>query len=180
MKLDPKYFPPFLIVMALVAALLITYFTVTSQQGQRESFREYAFQQDSLQTAYMPVWEGEDSLGVESFPNRYVILDFWATWSNFSEEIHSELQALADEYPNRVVIVAAVVKDRPADVNDYINRHDYPFRFVNGTLVFNRFRIPGLPTQFVFNPSGKLLNVHFGMPEENRYDSLRTLLSDEQ
>lgn len=180
MKLDPKYFPPFLIIVALAAALLITYFTMSSQQGQREAFKEYIFEQDSLQTAYMPVWEGEDSLGVESYQNRYVILDFWATWSNFSEEIHTELQKLVREYPDQVVVLAAVVKDRPDKVNAYIQRHDFPFEYVHGTLVFNRFRLPGLPTRFVFSPSGELLNVHFGASEAAQYDSLRILLSNEQ
>ena len=54
MKLDQKYFVPFLAVVAIATALLITFFTVSSQQGQREAFREAIMQQDSLRNEVMP------------------------------------------------------------------------------------------------------------------------------
>lgn len=179
MKLDPKYFPPFLIILAVAAALLITYFTVSSQQGQRDTFREYAMEQDSLQSAQMPEWEGSDSLNVVSFPGQYVIVDFWATWSNYSEEIHDELNRLKEDHPNKLTVIAAVVRDRPQDVNDYIERRDDPFLYTDGTKIFNQYSLPGLPVQIVYKPSGELMDVFYGLSDSAKVDSLNTLLSDE-
>lgn len=179
MKLDPKYFPPFLIILAIIAALLITYFTVSSQQEQRETFREYVMQQDSLQSALLPEWEGSDSLSVKNFPDQYVVIDFWATWSQYSGEVHDELKVMLEDHPNKLTVISAVVKDRPQEVNEYINRRDDPFQYVDGTEVFNRYGLPGLPVQIAYKPDGELMDVFYGMSDSAKFDSLNTLLDEE-
>lgn len=179
MKLDQKYFVPFLAVVAVATALLITFFTISSQQGQREAFREAITRQDTLRTEHMPLWQSEDSLAVSAIPEKYVVLDFWATWSNFSEEVHRELAALAEEHPQRIEIIAAVVQDQPEKINAYIERHNFPFRFVQGTEVFNKYSVPGMPTDIVFDPEGKVVDVLFGYPDSTQFDRLHGLLTDE-
>jgi len=180
MKIDVKYFVPFLLVVALAAALLIAFFTVNSQRGQRQTFREGILQQDSLKTEYMKYIDGRDSLRIQSFQDQYVILDFWATWSNFSEDAHKELAELVRDYPGRVQVIAAVVQDKKEKVSSYIEQHSFPFLFVEGTDIFNRYHIPGLPTQLVYDLSGEIMDIHFGYIDSTEYDRLRTRLNDEE
>lgn len=178
MKLDQKYFVPFLAVVAIVTALLITFFTISSQKGQREVFRNYILKQDSLSTEQMPLLKESDSLSVSDFKKKFVVLDFWATWSNFSEDAHYQLNNLVQQYPDTLEIIAAVVEDQQEKIDAYIGRHNFPFHFVNGTAVFNKYNIPGMPTEIVYSPDGRIIDIFFGYSDSTQYDSLRTLLSD--
>lgn len=178
MKLDQKYFIPFLAVVAIATALLITFFTISSQKGQREVFRKFILQQDSLRTEQMVLLNKGDSLSVSDFQNKFVVLDFWATWSNFSEDAHYRLEQLVRQYPDTLEVIAAVVEDQQQKIDAYMGRHNFPFHFVEGTVVFNKYDIPGMPTEIVYNPEGKIIDIFFGYSDSTQYDSLRTLLSD--
>ena len=181
MKLDEKYFAPFLAVVAIGAALLILFFTVNNQQGREQSFKKEMARQDSLKYQYMPVIGGDDSLRVQSFPDRYVILDFWATWtSSFSLGAHQQLGQLKASNPDKIEILAAVVQDKNPNVKEYMNRYDFPFRFVEGTRAFNKFGVPGVPTQLVYAPGGKLESIFTGYADSTRMDSLKTIITDGQ
>jgi thiol-disulfide isomerase/thioredoxin len=176
MRLDNKYFVPFIVVAALVTAVLIAYFTVSSQMSLRTSFRHRILVQDTLRHEAFPVLDGSDSLKVTDFNGKYVVLDFWATWSNFSQDSHEQLAQLASANPEDVEVLAAVVEDKRQEVSNYIRLNDFPFRFVNGTAVFNKYRVPGLPTQLVYSPDGELVSIFFGYSDSTQYDSLRTLI----
>lgn len=178
MKLDQKYFVPFLAIVAVLTALLITFFTISSQKGQRQVFRNYILQQDSLKLEKMPVLYESDSLSVSDFNDKFVILDFWATWSNFSEDAHIQISELVKQHPDNLEVIAAVVEDRQEKIDAYIERHNFPFHFVNGTIVFNKYDIPGMPTEIIYSPGGKIIDVYFGYSDSTQYDSLRTLISN--
>lgn len=177
MKLDQKYFVPFLAIVAIITAVLITFFTISSQKGQRQAFREYIISQDSLKREKMPVLSSTDSLSVRSFSGKYVILDFWATWSNFSEDIHLQLAGLARQYPDSLEVIAALVQDKQEEADRYIKRHNFPFHFVDGTTVFNKYNVPGMPTELLYDRRGTLVEVFFGHTNFTKFDRLRTLMN---
>lgn len=180
MKLDEKYFIPFLAILAVVSALLIVFFTVNSREGREQAFRKKMARQDSLRFASFPVIGSQDSLGVHSYPNSYVVIDFWATWtSSFSEGAHRQLARLKKQHPERLEVIAAVVEDKRQRVQQYIDRYRYPFHYVNGTRVFNHFGVPGVPTQLVYRPGGTLHSIFSGYADSTRLDSLQTILSNE-
>lgn len=179
MKIDQKYFVPFVIIMAVVSAFIIAYFTISSQQADRQYFKTHITKQDSLKFSRMPVFNGNDSLSVKSFQGKFVVLDFWSTWSNFSENNHKHLAQIVNEYPDRLLVIAAVVEDKRKKVDDYIQRHRFPFHYVDGTQVFNKFDMPGVPVQLVYKPNGNIASVFFGSEGPAQFDSLRALISHE-
>lgn len=179
MRIDPKYFIPFIIIVAIFAALLITYYTISSQQERREAFQERIVTQDTLQTEKMPVLNARDSLSVSDFQGQYVVLDFWATWSNTTEESHSQLADVAEANKDKLSVLAAVVEDQKDKVSAYMQDHNFPFHFVHGSGVFNQYEVPGVPTQLVYDPEGELISIFYGYRNSMQYDSLRTLLSHE-
>ena len=179
MKLDPKYFIPFLAVVAVATALIITFFTISSQKGQRQAFKTAIMQQDSLKTEPMSLLNADSTISVQQFEGKFVLLDFWSTWSNFSENAHVQIAEIVENHPDTLKVIAALVEDRETEVSSYIDRNNFPFDFTDGTKVFNKYGVPGLPTQLLYDPSGKIIDVYFGSVDSTKYDSLRTLLNNE-
>lgn len=179
MKLDEKYFVPFLAILAIVAALIIVFFTISNRQGRREAFEKKITAQDSLRFQPMPKLNSTDSLSVSSFRGRYVILDFWAPWtSSFTTSSHRQLAKLQQQYPAQIEVLAAVVEDKSERTREFISRNNYSFHYVEGTDVFNTFKVPGVPTQLVYNPDGRLISIFTGYADSARLDSLQTILKN--
>lgn len=179
MQIDPKYFNRFLAIVAFVAALLIIFFTFNNQRSDKSDFKKRMFAQDSLQSVYWHDAEDEDSLRISDFKGKYVVLDFWANWSDKSLEDHKKLASIKNESPDRIEVIAAAVGLRRKQVLSYKKKHPFPFHFVAGSKQFSDFEVPGLPTQLIYNPEGKLQKIFLGFPSKAQFDSLRTLISDE-
>jgi len=179
MQIDPKYFNRFLVIVASVAVLLIIFFTFNNQMSDKSNFKKRIFAQDSLQNVYWYDAEDDDSLRVSDFKGKYVVLDFWANWSDESLEYHKKLASIKNESSQRLEVIAAAVGLRRKQVISYMNKHSFPFHFVAGSRHFSNFGVPGLPAQLIYNPDGRLQSVFLGFPSKSQFDSLRTLVSHE-
>ncbi len=179
MQIDPKYFNTFLIIVAVIAAGLIAFFTLKNRSLEKTDFKERMFAQDSLQSVFWTHIQKDDSLRITDLKGTYVVVDFWASWSEASLQSHKELTSLKENYPQMLEVIAASVRLRKQNVVSYIEEYNFPFHFVGGSQHFNAFNVPGLPAQLIYNPQGELQNVHLGYQNDSQYDSLRVLISDE-
>lgn len=179
MRIDPKYFNTFLVIVAVIAAILIALFTYSNRTAERSDFQQRMFSQDSLQTLWFPKIQEDDSLRVQDFEGKFVVLDFWSDWSDVSQESHRQLAHIKKQYSDRLQVIAASVNVLHPDVRSYIQDHQFPFQFVEGSQHFSDFNMPGLPAQMMYNPDGKLEHVFLGYPDDTQYDSLKVLLSNE-
>lgn len=176
MRLDPKYFNTFLAIVAVIAALFIAYYTISSQQNRQVDFKERIKQQDSLRTVYWSLVEDSDSLRISDFDDRYVVLNFWSGWSGNSIEAHRKLATLKQEYDERVVIIAAAVGLRREEAISYIRKQSFPFYHVAGSQQFSSFGVPGVPAYLLYTPADTLGYVSLGTLNDNQIDSLRAVI----
>lgn len=180
MRLDPKYFNVFMIGVAVAAAIAIIFGTIYYSNNQQEIYRDaVSAKEDSLRTVALPRIFSDDSLRVSDFSNSFVLLDFWASWSDFSVQFHRDLQPLAEEYKDRFHIIAATVKDDSGHVEKYQAQHQYSFNYADGTELYNSLNVPGLPSQVLFGPDGKIRSIFTGYTDSTHIDSLRNLISNE-
>lgn len=179
MRIDPKYFNTFLLIVAIIAAILIALFTYSNRTTERSDFRQRMFSQDSLQTMWFSKIREEDSLRVQDFEGQFVVLDFWSDWSDVSEKSHRQLARIQDQYPDKLQVIAASVNLLRPDVLSYIQEHQFPFQFVEGSSQFSDFNMPGLPAQMMFNRRGELKHVFLGYSDDAQYDSLKVLIENE-
>ncbi|MEL7834817.1 TlpA disulfide reductase family protein [Fodinibius sp. Rm-B-1B1-1] len=180
MRIDPKYFNTFLLVVAIAAASLIVYFIVSNRTAEESDFKQRMFAQDSLQTIWWNKAQTDDSVRVADFEGQFVVLDLWSDWSDASLKSHRELTKVKEEYSDKVEVLAAAVGLQKQQVDSYIKKHQFPFKFVAGSQQFSAFNMPGLPVQFVYDQQLDLRHVFLGYSDDSQYDSLRVLIENEQ
>ncbi len=178
MRIDPKYFNTFLFIVAVVAASLIAYFIVSNRTAEKSDFKQRMFAQDSLQTTWWNNVQSDDSVKVSDFEGAYIVLDLWSNWSDASLKSHTELAKIKQQYSDEVQVLAAAVGLQKKEVEQYIQKHQFPFHFVAGSKQFSDFNMPGLPVQFVYDQQLDLKHVFLGYSDDRQYDSLRVLIKN--
>ena len=176
MRIDQKYFNVFLVIVGLMAAILIAVFTLSNRTEEKEIFRDRMFAQDSLQTVWWPKIQSPDSVRISDFKGKFVVLDYWANWSDASLNSHEKLAQVYRQHSDTLEVLAASVGLNKKEVLSYIEEHQFPFQFVAGSRHFSSFNVPGLPAQLMYNPDGELEHVFLGYPDDSQYDSLKALI----
>jgi thiol-disulfide isomerase/thioredoxin len=120
-----------------------------------------------------------------AFPGKVVLLSFWATWCPPCRLEIPELIELQNRYKDKLQIVGVSMDDAdtPAEVNHVkevaaqmgIN---YPVVMASHEMVDEYGGVPALPTTFVLNTSGRIVQKHTGLyPTEDFDNEIRLLLN---
>ena len=111
---------------------------------------------------------------------KVVILTFWATWCEPCRAEIPEMIDLATRYKDRVLIIGASVDDaQPAEVYEFVKKVgiNYPVVMAGRELVAEYGGVPALPTSFMINPEGRVVQKHVGLyPTEIYETEIRSLL----
>ncbi len=162
MKLDQKYFIPFMVIVAVFTMLFIVLTSFNFKQQQKERFTEYTLEYDSLLTKNHPYIGKEDSLRLGDLAGNPVLLVFWSSWSEKSANLLNEIEFITQNDPT-LKVVAALVKDVTDSAEEAIIQHD--FIYIDGTILFNKIRVPGIPSYLLLDENGNLVSTHVGYKE---------------
>jgi len=118
---------------------------------------------------------------LEAFKGKVVLLNFWATWCGPCRmEIPSLIQ-LQSRYKERMQIVGMVVDaDDENDVRAVVKDEgiNYPVAIASNQVRFAYGGIAALPTLFVINTEGKVVQKHVGLYNPALYEiEVRALLN---
>jgi thiol-disulfide isomerase/thioredoxin len=178
MKIDPKYFNLFAVAIGVSGIAAIFYFTISYSANQHRGFIENLGDGRDLYEHAFPHRNGVDTLRARDFAGKYVVIDFWATWSNPSMGSHEKLWAVVRQSTEDIVVFAAGVKDNAELTAEYMRENPYNFQFVEGSDAFYDLLAPGVPTQVTFAPDGSLADVRIGFRGSDTYDELRQMLRE--
>ena len=131
----------------------------------------------SVPQKLLPIPTLGDSLRGIDFKGKFVIIDYWSTWSDPSIESHTELWSLIQDYSDMFIVIAAGVRDANETIIEYATEKPYPFYYVQGTNAFQNLKVPGVPSQAIYMPSGSLLQLRVGYKGPQDYDVLRNAVS---
>lgn len=161
MKLDQKYFAPFIGIGAVITMLFIVYASFNFKSEQEENFRANTMQHESLLVNPHPYVNHGDSLRLAELNGKRIIVLFWSSWSDRSAEIMEEFDIFSanDGYE----VVGAVVKDAAETAELLIPNHD--FIFIDGTKLYNDLKVPGIPSFFVLDERGDFVESFVGYRE---------------
>lgn len=119
-------------------------------------------------------------LTLEASRGKVVLLNFWATWCGPCREEIPELVVLQNRYKDRLQIIGLVVDDddeneiRKVIASEGIN---YPVALADPETRFSYGGIAALPTVFVINPEGRVVQKHVGLFNPALYETeVRALL----
>ncbi|MBO6792420.1 MAG: hypothetical protein JJ895_00825 [Balneolaceae bacterium] len=160
MKLDQKYFAPFIGIGAIITMVFIVFASFNFKDEQEANFRENTQSYRQLGSLNNPVVGGSeaDSLRLNDLQGKRVIVLFWSSWSDKSAEIMMELDSLHNN--ENYAVVAALVKDATEEAKTALPNHD--FLYIDGTLLFNELKVPGIPSYFLLNEKGEFVESHVG------------------
>lgn len=175
MRLDQKYFVPFLLICAALTAIVIVIVSLNYANNQRETFRK------EIEVIDLGEWNlyhysSGDSLSISQFEGSPVIIHFWSTWSDLSMELNGLMSELKKEYPE-LIVVATASRDAPELVERHIDDTNYDFVYLDGTPLYQELMVPGLPSQLFVNRSGTIVDQNVGKDNETIRTKTQQLLN---
>lgn len=114
------------------------------------------------------------------FGGKVVLLNFWATWCPPCRDEIPELIELASRYKDRLEIIGVSMDTDPPDrVREFAKEMGINYPVIMGDRAFSGEYggIPVLPTSFVVNTEGRIVQKHMGLYPISAYDGeIRALL----
>jgi thiol-disulfide isomerase/thioredoxin len=123
--------------------------------------------------------DGKD-LNLDASKGKVVLLNFWATWCGPCREEIPGLIALQDRYKDRLQIIGLVVDDDDEkEIRGVVDAEkiNYPIALADGKTRFEYGGIAALPTVFLINADGRVVQKHVGLYNPALYETeVRALL----
>jgi cytochrome c biogenesis protein CcmG, thiol:disulfide interchange protein DsbE len=111
---------------------------------------------------------------------KVVLLNFWATWCGPCREEIPSLIALQKQYKDKLQIIGMLTDDDDDDVLHKLIEAEginYPVVLATPEMRMQYGGIPALPTLFVINAEGRVVQKHVGLYNPSLYETeVRALL----
>ena len=119
-------------------------------------------------------------LTLADFQGKVVFLNFWATWCGPCRAEVPDLVALQERYKDHLQIIGLDVDDDDtAEIQKYVKETgiDYPVAMTPDDLRVQYGGIPALPTTFILDTEGRVVQKHVGYTDPELYETeIRALL----
>jgi cytochrome c biogenesis protein CcmG/thiol:disulfide interchange protein DsbE len=119
-------------------------------------------------------------LTIAALQGKVVFLNFWATWCGPCRAEVPDLITLQERYKGRLQIIGLNVDDDdPAEIQKYVDETgiNYPVAMTSNDLRIQYGGIPALPTSFVLDTEGRVVQKHVGLWNPAVYETeIRALL----
>jgi peroxiredoxin len=103
---------------------------------------------------------------------RAVLVNFWATWCDPCRLEMPDLQARAERFPDRLVILGVNFDEPESDVRAFAEelRLTFPLLLDPGAEVQEAYRVLGYPTSVFVDETGIIRAVHVGIMSSDQID----------
>jgi thiol-disulfide isomerase/thioredoxin len=121
-----------------------------------------------------------NAISTAAFHGKVVLINFWATWCPPCREEIPEMIALANKYKGNLQIIGVSMDDDPPEQILAFARGknmNYPIVMGSDKLSEEYGGVDALPTTFVLDTNGRVVQKHMGVYPEEVYDGeIRSLL----
>jgi thiol-disulfide isomerase/thioredoxin len=130
-----------------------------------------------IEDVTMETLDGQ-TMSTRDWHGKVTLVNYWATWCGPCRQEIPDLIQLQDRYPNQLQIIGISTDEGdPSKVRSFAEQMGMNYPIVMATPELNR-QFPGvfaLPTTFVINPEGHIVQTHLGLinpavfEQETRY-----------
>lgn len=106
-----------------------------------------------------PKSSGYETLSLNQFKGKVVVVNFWATWCPPCRAELPLLENFSNEYKSRVVIIGVNVNLTESGVKRFVDEHNITYPVIHATpSIINPFgHLDEIPQSFFFNQQGKMV-----------------------
>lgn len=148
--------------------------------GQQQEVIRFVKNPDPAPPLEMKDLQGKP-ISLEEAKGKIVLLNFWATWCGPCRAEIPDLIELQKEYKDNLEIIAlATEEDDPAEVEKFVKKSGINYRVGMATdaIAAKYGGIPALPTSFMIDPQGRVVQKHVGLNDPTIYElEVRALLN---
>ena len=128
----------------------------------------------------LPSTDGKQ-IKLSDYKGKIVILDFWATWCGPCRKGIPDLIEIQNEYKDNVVIIGISLDQQNTigSVIPFMKEFgiNYPVVYGNGKVVADYGYIQSIPTSFIINGNGNIVDGFIGLVPKNVYvDKIQALI----
>jgi len=112
-------------------------------------------------------------ISTAAYHGKVVLINFWATWCPPCREEIPEMIALANKYGDKLQIIGVSMDDDPSEeVRDFARaqKMNYPIVMGSDKLSEEYGGVDALPTTFVLDTNGRVVQKHMGLYPPEVYD----------
>ncbi len=123
----------------------------------------------------------EEGIKFENFENKVILLNFFATWCPPCRAEIPHLNNLKDKYKDSFEVIAVALGEKdgklttPEKLNDFISEYKINYIVTNSEENYTAADLVGgvkvIPTMFLINPSGKIVQKYVGIVPEEMMES---------
>jgi thiol-disulfide isomerase/thioredoxin len=131
-----------------------------------------------VHAAWAGGWNLKDDHGthytLSGLHGKWVLVNFWAPWCPPCLEEIPDLVAMQQQHRDLQVIGVAVMYGSRKEVTDTVSRLSvsYPIVFGNEDTAGDFGGLDGLPTSFLYTPTGKLVGHHQGILTQSEIEQV--------
>src|SRR5262249_38542868 len=119
-------------------------------------------------------------ISLDEAKGKIVLLNFWATWCGPCRAEIPDLVELQKKYKDQLQIIAlATDEDEPSEVKRFAEKAGINYRIgmASDSLRVDYGGIPALPTAFLIDREGRVVQKHVGLNDPSVYElEVRALL----
>jgi len=119
-----------------------------------------------------------ERVSLSQFAGEVRLVDFWATWCAPCREEIPMLNELQASYGDRGFRILAIAEEDAAVLSEFAEKHAMEYtNLVDTAGVTAAYAVLGLPTAYLLDRDGKIVDSYFGpKPAKRLEEKIRTLL----
>jgi thiol-disulfide isomerase/thioredoxin len=164
----------------IVTSLLLCFFPflIAAQQANQPSIR-FVRNPDPAPEFTLAGLDGKP-VTLAGSKGKVILVNFWATWCGPCRAEIPDLVELQKKYKDRLQILGLVVDDEDLEaIKKFSSRYgiNYPVALATNDIRIQYGGIPALPTSFVLDSEGRVVQKHEGLRDPELYETeIRSLL----
>ena len=158
-----------LILMVTLISLIVTGCSEKNEPVQNNENSNTNYEQSTKDAIIAPDFELETidggTIRLSEMRDKYVILNFWATWCGYCVIEMPDLQKLQEEHKDDLLVLAVNVGESKEDVQKFMEENNLNLTVVldEKMNVANTYGIRSYPTTISVNKKGEAIRGYVGM-----------------